>query len=89
MPNHTQLRDLYRFNGFLPEAHIHGLFGDPFAIVIPLRRVSKKLSAESVARPIEASTTKPLGTSATSMRADAVSLCVRPFVVSTVECARP
>jgi hypothetical protein len=89
MPNHTQLRDLYRFGGFLPEAHIHGLFGDPFAVVIPLRRVSKKHSAESVARPIEASTIKPLGTSAISRPADDVSICVRPSDASSAECARP
>ena len=29
MPIHTRLRDLYRFPGFQPAAHIHGRFGAP------------------------------------------------------------
>lgn len=66
MPIHTRLRDLYCFPGFQPAAHIHGRFGDPYAVVIPLRRVAKKRPAELAALSIEPSTTSPFGSSATS-----------------------
>jgi hypothetical protein len=43
MSQFTQLRDLYSFPGFAPATHVHGVFGDPYAVVIPLRRRQKKL----------------------------------------------
>ncbi len=36
------LHDLYRFPGFVPLAQVRGLFGDPHAVVITLRRRRKK-----------------------------------------------
>lgn len=69
MPIHTRLRDLYRFPGFQPATHIHGRFGDPYAVVIPLRRVAKKRPAEPAALSIESSTISPFGLSATLMPA--------------------
>ena len=44
------LHDLYRFPGFVPRSHIHGIFGDPFAAVISLRRCKKKRRAASAVR---------------------------------------
>src|ERR1035438_5096359 len=38
-----QLRDAYRFTGFVPAAIVRGAFGDPLARVLTLRRRQKKL----------------------------------------------
>jgi hypothetical protein len=72
MPIHTRLRDLYAFPGFNPTAHIHGVFGDPYAVVIPLRRVFKKQPAVSAAPFTGTSTIRPLDSFATLMRAAGV-----------------
>jgi hypothetical protein len=45
MPTTRQLRDVYRFPGFKPLANIHGIFGDPMAVVVSLQRRRKKQSA--------------------------------------------
>ncbi len=37
-----QLRDAYRFTGFVPAAIVRGAFGDPLARVLTLRRRQKK-----------------------------------------------
>jgi len=37
-----QLRDAYRFPGFVPAATVRGVFGDPLARVVTLRRRQKK-----------------------------------------------
>lgn len=37
-----RLSDSYVFPGFRPEERIQGVFGDPRAVVIPLRRRRKK-----------------------------------------------
>lgn len=66
MANFTQLRDLYAFPGFVPNTLIHGVFGDPYAVVIPLRRLRKKHAADSAAPAIASSTIKPLARSAIS-----------------------
>jgi hypothetical protein len=47
MANFTRLRDLYRFPGFVPLDRIRGVFGDPRAVVIPLKRSRKKRPAAS------------------------------------------
>lgn len=65
MPIHTQLRDLYAFPGFHPATHIHGVFGDSYAVVIPLRRLSKKRPAELAAPSPDPSTIKRFATFAT------------------------
>jgi hypothetical protein len=57
MANFKQLRDLYRFPGFVPLDRVRGVFGDPIAVVISLRRVRKKRSAASVDRRTTATTT--------------------------------
>ena len=43
MSKTRRLLDVYRFPGFEPCARVHGIFGDPYAVVIPLRRRRKKL----------------------------------------------
>jgi hypothetical protein len=42
MKKHKRLWDVYRYPGFIPAAIVHGLFGDPRALVIKLRRRGKK-----------------------------------------------
>ena len=37
-----RLQDIYRFPGFVPKAEVRGIFGDPSAVVITLRRCRKK-----------------------------------------------
>jgi hypothetical protein len=37
-----RLWDAYRFPGFMPETKVSGIFGDPKALVIKLRRRGKK-----------------------------------------------
>jgi hypothetical protein len=42
MEKNRRLRDAYRFPGFLPQEKIFGIFGDPKAGVIVLKRRGKK-----------------------------------------------
>jgi hypothetical protein len=44
---HTKKRlvDAYRFGGFTLDPVVHGVFGDPHALVIKLKRRQKKQSA--------------------------------------------
>jgi hypothetical protein len=57
MAKFKQLRDLYRFPGFVPQPRIRGIFGDPLAVVITLRRRRKKRFAEPVGTSIGPTTT--------------------------------
>ena len=57
MANFKQLRDLYRFPGFVPLARIRGVFGDPRAVVITLQRRRKKRFVASAARRLGRTTT--------------------------------
>lgn len=43
------LYDTYRFPGFRPNGKVVGVFGDPYAQVVVLRRCQKKQPADSVA----------------------------------------
>lgn len=43
-----QLRDAYRFPGFVPKQIIHGVFGDAQTRVVQLHRRQKKQRVESV-----------------------------------------
>jgi hypothetical protein len=89
MANFTQLRDLYVFPGFVPNTLIHGVFGDPFAVVIPLRRLRKKRPAERVAPSIMPSTIKPLARSAISTAVDDASISSSTSVASRAGGAGP
>jgi len=44
-----ELRDAYRFAGFVPAAIVRGVFGDPQVRVLTLRRRQKKQPVEFVA----------------------------------------
>ena len=50
MSKTRRLLDVYRFPGFEPCARVHGIFGDPYAVVIPLRRRQKKRAVAYVAK---------------------------------------
>ncbi len=56
MAKHKQLWDIYRFPRFYPSRRISGIFGDPRALVIRLKRRGKKQSVEPVERSIISST---------------------------------
>jgi hypothetical protein len=51
------LQDLYRFPGFVPLPGLRGVFGDPRAVVITLRRRRKKRFAAFADECLEATTT--------------------------------
>ena len=61
-----RLQDVYRFPGFVPLAEVRGIFGDPRAVVITLRRRRKKRAAGCADERIAPSTTNGHGASATS-----------------------
>lgn len=66
MANFRRLTDFYRFPGFEPLPRIRGVFGDPKAVLISLRRVRKKRSAVLAERSTSATTINGLDGSATS-----------------------
>ena len=53
-----QLRDAYRFKGFIPGVIVLGIFGDPTARVLPVGRRRKKRLAACVAAGTGAITTR-------------------------------
>lgn len=58
MSKKRSLLDEYQFPGFRPKAGIQGVFGDPKARVIRLKRMQKKRFVDVVALFIEVITTK-------------------------------
>jgi hypothetical protein len=61
MGKNRKLLDEYRYPGFRPMAKIKGVFGDPKARVITLRRSQKKRYAAVAVQCIEAITTRRRG----------------------------
>jgi hypothetical protein len=61
MGKNRKLLDEYRLPGFYPMAKIKGVFGDPKARVITLRRTQKKRYAVVVEWHIKAITTRRRG----------------------------
>lgn len=57
MQKNRRLQDEYRFPGFRPQATIKGIFGDPHARVVVLKRRQKKQCADVVEEPKEVFTT--------------------------------
>ena len=51
-----QLRDAYRFPGFVPQAAVRGVFGDSKAVVVKLTRRRKKRDALNAANVVAATT---------------------------------
>jgi hypothetical protein len=78
----TRLHDLYSFPDFTPAAHVQGVFGDPYAVLISLRRRLKKRSVESVAPFIAPFTIKHSAASATSIAVDDASTSGPAFAES-------
>jgi hypothetical protein len=60
-----RLQDVYRFPGFVPLAQVRGVFGDPYAVVITLRRRRKKRAVVFADVPIAPSTISVLDGCAT------------------------
>jgi len=58
MGKKKRLLDEYQFPGFRPLSAIQGIFGDPRARVIRLKRTQKKQFADAVAQPIADTTTR-------------------------------
>ena len=52
------LREAYRFPGFVPARSIRGVFGNPQARVVSLKRRQKKQPAESAGAGTETTTTE-------------------------------
>jgi hypothetical protein len=89
MEKPRRLQDAYRFPGFEPENTVRGIFGDPKARLLRLRRLRKKPPAESVDNAREASTTASSDVSATSPVATPESTWKSRFGASTVDGVLP
>ena len=74
-----RLQDVYRFPGFVPQAGVRGVFGDPWAVVITLRRRRKKRAAVCANEPIAPSTTNGRDASAISPVATGESISSSRF----------
>ncbi len=68
-----RLWDAYRFPGFTPEPEVSGIFGDPKALVIKLRRRGKKRFVGFAGGHIECFTTA---------RCDGFGICRAEIVAS-------
>ncbi len=89
MANFKRLRDLYRFPGFVPLPTIQGVFGDPRAVVITLRRRRKKRFAVPVGKCREPTTTSGHGVPETSPVATSGFTSPTPCAGSSVYGAGP
>jgi hypothetical protein len=78
-----RLQDVYRFPGFVPLAGVRGIFGDPWAVVITLRRRRKERAAGCAVEVLAPSTTNGRGVCATSLAATGGSISSSRFAVST------
>ena len=67
------LTDSYAFPGFRALHTLQGVFGDPYARIVVLRRRGKKLFAEPAAQPIGLITTTACAKSATCLAVSCVS----------------
>lgn len=82
MPSTQQLRDLYRFPGFVPWARIQDIEDDPHAVLLTLRRRQKKRLAVYVVSARRASMTKGHAESVIWPVAISGSICPSRFGVS-------
>jgi hypothetical protein len=74
MRKHKRLIDGYRFEGYEPSENLTGIFGDPKARVIHLKRREKKQSVHSAALRTKAITTGRRAACATSPAEICVSI---------------
>jgi hypothetical protein len=84
MPSPQQLRDLYRFPGFVPLACVQVAARDAQAVLLTLRRRRKKRPAAYVASGSPASTTNGPAKSVTSPVVIGGSTCLSRCAASTV-----
>ena len=89
MQNQRRLEDAYRFPGFVPEATVRGVFGDPKARIVRLQRLRKKRPAERVEPRRAPSTIARRAASATSPVATPASTWRSKFAASAAAGARP
>jgi len=85
MAKFKQLRDLYRFPGFVPQTRLRGIFGDPRAVVITLRRRRNKRFAARAGRHLGPTTTSGLGGPGTFPVATSASTWPIPGAASTAD----
>lgn len=76
------LRDIYKFTNFIPEHSVKGIFGDPMALVIHLRRRQKKHFVESVDKVVPLHMTKKAVTFEIWDLVNDVFICGLKFVAS-------
>ena len=89
MAQFTSLRDFYAFPGFTPAATVHGVFGDPYATVLTLRRRPQKRSAVNAVSLTAPSTIKPFARCAISIAAGDASTWNSPCGGSIAASASP
>ena len=89
MATTRQLRDLYRFPGFEPLAGIHGIFGDPLAVVLTLQRRRKKRRAGFVGKHRQPFTTNGRAGFVTCRVATSASISISLFGACSVRGAPP
>ena len=89
MAQFTSLRDFYAFPGVTPNATVRGVFGDPCAALVTLRRRPQKRSAANADFPTAPSTTRPSAGSATSIAAVGASTWSSPCGGSIAAGATP
>ena len=89
MAQFTRLRDFYSFPGFTPNATVQGVFGDPYAVVVTLRRRPKKRSAGNATPLTAPSTIKRFAGSGTSIAAGDASSSSCRYGGSIAGSARP
>ena len=65
MKSAKTLKDLFSFPGFVSNARLKGVFGDPDVRIVSLRRRKKRPSAPVVATPVRGDMTKPSNGSVT------------------------
>jgi hypothetical protein len=80
MPKTRHLRDVYRFPGFDPLASVHGIFGDPVAVVVTLQRRQKKPPVGFAVRSLAPFTIKGRVESATFRVVTSGSISISSFV---------
>jgi hypothetical protein len=85
MAKFKQLYDLYRFPGFSAEPRIRGVFGDPRAVVVTLRRRRKKLYAPSAGKCIGRVTTNDIDAPGISLVATSEFTSPTAFEGSSVD----
>lgn len=88
MRKHKRLTDAYRFLGWTPFETVKGVFGDPRAVVVQLKRRQKKQSVLSAVCRREAFTTAKCDVSAICLVATGACMWSWKFDASGVGGAR-